>query len=1306
MVAHKKRHADFGDPPYEIFKSLLKRGRFEFSHTEEDMHTIDEPHGLKAYLERKLAFDNRLRKQFLEGFEELLSSDVTFRKAMRPTQTHSLDERQRANDSLVRILLSTGCLQAEICTLLLEKLPEYMGDEQSDRQTMPKLILNQLRWLESIGDTKSLTNKLLEILRLCPVNIQEDIIGSIAEIIPDDHHDLVATSLESLMFESSELTLCVLDTCANLNLKDTGYYTNLHNKAREMLKNVQTTDLPVLVRFLLKNAREHDMETLTCIRKSVQLEQEEPQNESTDRSWVVLIVGELSRCFRGNRGLIASYFKVLQAVKEPREHRMIDLLILLVIHKINALSSNKADQILKKKVTHKLINADLAKQFISKFPEATKLLFGHILTLCTHLFRGNAVTRAFTVEVYHSLFTQFTDNLFQQDVMGAILTHVGSGQPSEKSAALRLLTRLSKENLQAVQRFGTLIKGLWDYLSFQSYETEQIRQLMDIFSCLKIDNKNFSVDDEFEIVIQKMLHHPQSDFQKIGIIGHISVLKTLTLLESKNMGLKREKLEENLNRLWKHACHNLSSHYFLMDELTGLVSNPKITDARENLVLIELIHEETRNFTQLFLETNGKGILTQEPVDIKERLERMGTLIKVRFGLVNPKGGAFQILNVLGSLLGTSGVSRHQKEQLICLFPKFRLFALCERLLQGNLSECRSILCSPVMLYDNWVLQENGIVLKPSDHQILIDAMFVSVNWLRELLNAFPLTDSSMKNKKEFPGRLCARLRQIVQLETEIFDEVQNNLPTYVPSCRPITTNAKRMAARRAQEQDEDSKEEIGDTMEVSERKPKRKAKRSSKKSDASMVLENVKPYWRELGVETLALLQFPLEMDDDVNEVSEKESLNPWTLLFLLTDFGMKLKDVFAAGAPKSFFASKKQLSSVMVRYTSYSLTKVTLPLFAHLHNHIAQIAALLDPDGMECTLDFEVEGVLIDCVDQYLNVVKTLVKAEDDFQREKEQKVLSKGLMYLAKGELSKPKIAPAMEESCITLFKFLQRLLSAIFNGRNPKLLLCVNIVQLLDKLIKFSAFKKSNNQVDLSYTLIKLCAMLLKREWANATHLKSSTVAEVVKIYVSQETSRKCLFNLAMHVIPAHAAGEEHEFLPTLTKRTVVYWFKPVITEITNHFSNQKVSSRNLPTVIEIAEGFSKLCQFASTNTKSAPLHAAAVRLGKTFLESVNRKLTTQISPLFQSNRGLVEEFINSIQTAAQSLQKICSLAKGSRSTLVTASIPALKKAIEAFIYQTKQVFLSNKALGRFAICRSGVMDSDEESSVEEDSEMES
>jgi len=231
------------------------------------------------------------------------------------------------------------------------------------------------------------------------------------------------------------------------------------------------------------------------------------------------------------------------------------------------------------------------------------------------------------------------------------------------------------------------------------------------------------------------------------------------------------------------------------------------------------------------------------------------------------------------------------------------------------------------------------------------------------------------------------------------------------------------------------------------------------------------------------------------------------------------------------------------------------------------------------------------------------------------------------------------------------------------------------------------------------------MLLKREWANASDLKNSTVAEIVKIYVSQETSRKCLFNLAMHVIPAHAAGEEHEFLPTLTKRTVVYWFKPIITEVVNHFSKKTVSSRNLRTVIEVAEGFSRLCQFVSTNVKKVPLHAAAVRLGKSFLESVNKKLTTQISPLFQSNRSLVEDFINHIQTAAQSLQKICSQAKGSRSTLVTASVPALKKAIEAFIYQTKQVFLSNKALGRFAICRSGILDSEEESSGEEDSEME-
>ncbi len=39
---------------------------------------------------------------------------------------------------------------------------------ESSKESIPRLILNQFRWLDSIEDSKRLINKLLQILEVCP----------------------------------------------------------------------------------------------------------------------------------------------------------------------------------------------------------------------------------------------------------------------------------------------------------------------------------------------------------------------------------------------------------------------------------------------------------------------------------------------------------------------------------------------------------------------------------------------------------------------------------------------------------------------------------------------------------------------------------------------------------------------------------------------------------------------------------------------------------------------------------------------------------------------------------------------------------------------------------------------------------------------------------------------------------------------------------------------------------------------------------------------------------------------------------
>lgn len=61
---------------------------------------------------------------------------------------------------------------------------------KSEKKDLPRLILNQLRWLDFIEDSETLVQKLEDCLEICPVTIQRDIIICIPDIIEDEFHEV------------------------------------------------------------------------------------------------------------------------------------------------------------------------------------------------------------------------------------------------------------------------------------------------------------------------------------------------------------------------------------------------------------------------------------------------------------------------------------------------------------------------------------------------------------------------------------------------------------------------------------------------------------------------------------------------------------------------------------------------------------------------------------------------------------------------------------------------------------------------------------------------------------------------------------------------------------------------------------------------------------------------------------------------------------------------------------------------------------------------------------------------------------
>ncbi|KAL5014960.1 hypothetical protein ScPMuIL_009230 [Solemya velum] len=168
--------------------------------------------------------------EFVGGFETFISEPKRFHFTLLPTTASPNCENVRSgsHDSLVRLLLGIDILQPNLMTVLLEKLPEFMGDEDNilfhgEKVNIPQLLMSQFRWLNRIVDSKELTQKVLDMLEITSLDVQREIISCLPDILEDSDHFKVAKKLRELLPQSNELTVCIIDALSNLSLNSEPY---------------------------------------------------------------------------------------------------------------------------------------------------------------------------------------------------------------------------------------------------------------------------------------------------------------------------------------------------------------------------------------------------------------------------------------------------------------------------------------------------------------------------------------------------------------------------------------------------------------------------------------------------------------------------------------------------------------------------------------------------------------------------------------------------------------------------------------------------------------------------------------------------------------------------------------------------------------------------------------------------------------------------------------------------------------------------------------------------------------------------
>ncbi|PKA50881.1 hypothetical protein AXF42_Ash007536 [Apostasia shenzhenica] len=720
-----------------------------------------DPHKLCRHLENCLSLASDRVSLFVSGFSSYIRNSQNLRRVLVPASHDG--SVGSARESLVRLLLLVAPIQPQLLNLLLEKLPEHfnadtIGGNCSLKDDIARLIVNQFRWLDFLVDSEGFAEKLMEVLSICPSGLKKEIIGSLPEIIGDKSHGTVVTALEKMLLEDSEVIVPVLDSFSNLNLDE-----HLREQAVTIaLSCIRTADgehMPHLLKFLLSSTTSANAgRIISQIREQLKIIgvvdpyfvrnkklKEKSLAYSTEASILDALKSSLQFKTVDTEILCDAVLKELKSIAEPRYHKVIDIWFLLLICSNGGSLLKSAQKLLKRKIISGCLSEALFDQCISGHRELVKDYFPSFVSISEYLLSSKEKeARNFGIHLYVALFQEFKDTYSRQEVLGVLVTHIGSGIAYEVSSALETLIILTSRYSEQLITMSSHITGILDYMD--SFEEDNLHKVYDVFCHLVLSSQSStdmgsSLANEVMMIIRKQVSNANLVYRKMGIIG---TLKIVSLLGEVNAPIRilssqKSNFEDafDLLQMCLDSCKLFPLTLILLyDELIALLEHSVLKPA-----ILEWLSKHVGEFESKFLSDVEGGQLP---------------------------------LNVSSD--GIEGVHH------LC---RFFLLSFCYCLLltnHGSLAGIDALLGCPLHLPSTKYLSEvHWKRLTEKQKQTVCLSLYYAINWIRELLNAFGTQISSEvasvtpNTKNVMAKKLLKRLRNLMYPQT-FTDGIRRNL--------------------------------------------------------------------------------------------------------------------------------------------------------------------------------------------------------------------------------------------------------------------------------------------------------------------------------------------------------------------------------------------------------------------------------------------------------------------------------------------------------------------------------------------------
>ncbi|XP_051874536.1 Fanconi anemia group D2 protein [Pristis pectinata] len=1290
-------------------------------------------------------------QEFISGMESYIENRDKFRNCLLPCgQAQEGESSNTVNyqESLIKLLLGIEVLQPPVMNMLFEKIPEFMYDGvPEDGINMPRLIINQFKWLDRIIDSKDLTSKIMQLVSVAPLEIQRDIITSLPEILEDAQHSEVAKELNSLLQQNTHLTVPILDALSSLNLC-AELLVEVRHSVMSTLSAVKLDDLPVVVKFILHAITAADaIEVIRELRRNLELEScvlpsqlqmgQDKQNQNVMRTLgsrensgydcVAIMFDVIKAAVRFQKVTAEAWIKAIESVDSAAEHKVIDLLVLLILHTAGASNSKKqVEKLLRSKIRLGHIRDQLLQVAFRSHALVVREYFPSVLSLAQTLLRSPDISVvSFGSQMYKHAFMMF-DPYCQQEVVGALVTHVCSGFTAEVDISLDVLTDLVSQSSSTMAIYAVFVKGILDYMD--NLSPQQIRKLFFILSTLAFSRglEGSHIQDDMHIVIRKQLSSTISKYKRIGIIGAVMMVGSMACdrskidtcssdvpAVSKESFRQATALLELVRTCSEHSPEAAALYY---DEMANLVQKGNLDPQVQELIGRSVLDDFQEDFVvDLIPETDNKYLLP----------------LKCMYNLDEEESEGGIVINLLpllsNSLINTGFEGKPGKQGTKkCVSPVslpsfFRLLRLCEEVQHnGNLEEIDALLGCPLYL-TNLELMEKVESLSKQERELLCSLLFLALNWFREVVNGF-----CKQQDTEMKGKVLLRLQNITQLQG-LLEKCIAATPGYVPplanfdseitevppTIAPAVTAKKgnKDLKGKKKQKSEGSKNSSTDSSQTEEpaeesqmQTENTQGKESNEEGKVIVNLANYKAYFRELDTDVFFVLQSGLvtksHLDTELNtKVTEVVQLGSAELVFLLEDLSRKLDYMLVANATKKILFLKVKGDrdigfSHLRQMTPQQLAQFTVKLLNPLCNQLENAhnffqVLMAENNGVVDVLGSDVKEHqrMAACYQLLLQILNTLF-AWCGFAQNENRKLLKSALGVLANrlkagdGELG-------MEELFRQTFRYLQNFQSTV-----PS---CASAVTLTQLLIVVSS-RSSDHQY--KEKIASIARGFLCQSWVLPTGEKekgnkyNEALETLLCIYLKHtDDVLKSVEEIAGVGVPEllNSTKDGHsQTFPTLTRQTFLVFYRVMMRELDASAKEIPAGTQSDSSEVQVEKllrwnlavrDFHILVNLVKV-FDSRPVLGVCLKHGRLFVESFLKQGMPLLDYSFKKHRDDVQSLLKTLQLSTRQLHHMCGHSKINQDTNLTNHVPLLKKLLELFVYRVKAMLTINKCQEAF------------------------